>query len=267
MPSDQISSIMQYLQIAPHQVPQDKESQRPILKHHDMQPGNIFVADDFSITGVIDWQHCSVLPLILQAGVPEYLQNFSDEQLHSLKMPPLPKDFSDMDAATQAAEMEIYRRRHLHFYYFVATYKFNRSHYNTLLLDSTLLIQTLLRYASTPWEGDNISLKAALVEAVDVWSSLTAIEQGEIPQCPISFSDEERAKVLALLTKKNSLDSGMEYVRDRLHISSTGWTSHENYEYSRAENVIVKRETVDASDDDTKEAIMEHWPYDDHPDT
>ena len=61
----------------------------------------VFVADDFTITGVIDWQHCSVLPLILQAGVPEYFQNFGDDESLRLKKPSLPKSFNNMSNVDQ----------------------------------------------------------------------------------------------------------------------------------------------------------------------
>jgi Ser/Thr protein kinase RdoA (MazF antagonist) len=114
-PADQVANIEKYLQIAPHLIPRNEEYLlRPTLRHPDFQPRNIFVADDFSITGVIDWQHCSVFPLILQAGVPEYFQNFGDDESLRLKKPSLPRSFNDMSEADQAQALEQYRRRQLH---------------------------------------------------------------------------------------------------------------------------------------------------------
>ncbi|CZT47153.1 uncharacterized protein RSE6_07686 [Rhynchosporium secalis] len=75
-PADHVASIEKYLQIAPYLVPRDKDYLlRPTLRHPDFQPRNIFVGDDFTITG---------------AGVPEYFQNFGDEESLRLKMPSLP---------------------------------------------------------------------------------------------------------------------------------------------------------------------------------
>jgi hypothetical protein len=130
---------------------------RPTLRHPDLQPRNIFVAENFTITGVIDWQHCSVRPLPLQAGVPEYFQIVRDNELLRLKKPSLPESFNYLNDADQAQALERYRRRQLRYHYFVATYKYNKPHFNALCLDS---------HASTPWEGDNIAAKAELICAV-----------------------------------------------------------------------------------------------------
>lgn len=65
---------------------------RPTLRHPDLQPPNIFVSDDFKTVGLIDWQHGSILPLFLQAGVPKYWQNTSDEPVIIAK-PTLPFNY------------------------------------------------------------------------------------------------------------------------------------------------------------------------------
>jgi hypothetical protein len=264
-PLDHIASVEKYLQIAPHLVPHNEEYLlRPTLRHPDFQPRNIFVADDFTISGIIDWQHCSVLPLILQAGVPEYFQNFGDDESLRLKKPSLPISFNNMSDVDQAQALEQYRRRQLHYYYFVATYKYNKPHFDALCLDATMPKQKLQQYASTPWEGDNISLKAELIRAVKNWSVLTANKDDNIPACPIYFSDEEVEQCLRIEAEQSHIDVQMEKIRDRIGVNTDGWTSNERYMDACKENEHVKSEALDGEDDVTRNEILENWPLDDH---
>ena len=264
-PAEHVANVEKYLQIAPHLVPSNEDYLlRPTLRHPDFQPRNIFVADDFTITGVIDWQHCSVLPLILQAGIPEYFQNFGDNESLRLKKPSLPESFNNISDADQAQALEQYRRRQLHYYYFVATYKYNKPHFDALCLDSTMPKQKLQQYASTPWEGDNITLKAELIRAVKNWPALTAGKDGNVPACPIHFLDEEAEQCLRIEAEQNHIDLQMEKIRDRIGISTDGWTSNERYEDALEENEHVKAEALDGEDEATRNEILENWPFDDH---
>ncbi|TVY91372.1 Altered inheritance of mitochondria protein, mitochondrial [Lachnellula willkommii] len=263
-PADHIASVEKYLQIAPHLVPRDDFLSRQTLRHPDLNPHNLFVSDDFTITGVIDWQHSSVLPLVLQAGIPGSFQNFGDEVSRSLKKPFLPESFDSMSAAEQAAALEQYRKRQLHYYYFVATAKHNKSHYDALKPESTMPKQKLQQYASAPWEGDNITLKAELIRAVQNWSVLTANKGNSPPACPIDFSDEEVEKCLSLEAEQYHIDVQMEKVCDRIGVSADGWTSNERYEDALGENESVKAEAVATLDAASKKEFLENWPLDDH---
>lgn len=69
-PEKHAKSLAQYMRIAHHLVPTDSALNQPVLRHPDLQPNNIFVSEDFSITGLIDWQHSVVLPTFLAAGMP-----------------------------------------------------------------------------------------------------------------------------------------------------------------------------------------------------
>jgi len=111
-----------------------------------------------------------------------------------------------MSIADQAQALEQYRRRQLHYYYFVATYKYNKPHFDALCQDSTLPKQKLQQYASTPWEGDNITLKAELIRAIKNWPVLTKSKGGNVPTCPIHFSDEEAEQCLRIEVEQNHID-------------------------------------------------------------
>jgi hypothetical protein len=63
--------LKKYLQIAPDLVPKhDDNMTRPSIRHPDLQSNNVFVSQNLEITGLIDWQHCAIFPLFLQAGIP-----------------------------------------------------------------------------------------------------------------------------------------------------------------------------------------------------
>lgn len=56
-----------YLQIAPHIMPRDCPAlYRPVIRHPDLQPNNIFVSNKLEIKGLIDWQYSTILLLFLQ---------------------------------------------------------------------------------------------------------------------------------------------------------------------------------------------------------
>jgi hypothetical protein len=179
------------LKIAPHLAPNSKDHQyllKPTLRHPDINPRNIFVDTDLKISSLIDWQHCSAVPLILSAGVPEYFANFGDVESLQIKQPELPKDISILLKIEREEAIETFRRRHLHFYYFAGCKRFNPFHYNALRLKTTRLKQRLCFNASAPWHGNNIPLKAQLIEATQKWQSLKAESVDSTPgECPISF--------------------------------------------------------------------------------
>jgi aminoglycoside phosphotransferase (APT) family kinase protein len=69
-PSVHQDSLQKYLQVSKHLMPQvNSKLLRPIIRHPDLRPSNIFVSDDFEITSLIDWQSSVILPLCLQSGI------------------------------------------------------------------------------------------------------------------------------------------------------------------------------------------------------
>ena len=50
----QITGPKHYIQVALFLIPKDRESHRPIIRHPDLHPPNIFVSDGFKIVGIID---------------------------------------------------------------------------------------------------------------------------------------------------------------------------------------------------------------------
>ncbi|KAF2673621.1 hypothetical protein BT63DRAFT_467179 [Microthyrium microscopicum] len=266
-PAEQIGSLQQFLQIARHLIPTNPEQQyllKPTLRHPDLNPRNIFVGADLKISSLIDWQHCSAVPLFLQAGVPNTFANFGDEDSVQLKKPVLAQNLSNMSAQDQAQAIELYRRQHLHFYYFGGASKFNNVHYKALRLPSTALKQRLCFNASSPWQGNPIPLKAALILATQNWDTLTAESTETASNCPISFTDEEAARILRINAAQDDVDEKISLLRDGIGSGEDGWVPIENYDRAVAENQRLKEELLKDVSNEERRLSLQHWPFDEH---
>jgi hypothetical protein len=127
---------------------------RPVIRHPDFQPNNILVSESNEIIGLIDWQHCSILPLCLAAGIPKHFQNYGDpesEKLIQLKLD-LPQNYDSLTQFEQASIRENFRKRLIHFLYVAFTRRLNEEHYDAIFDTSVILHQRLFKSAGTPWE-------------------------------------------------------------------------------------------------------------------
>ncbi|KAH7372259.1 kinase subdomain-containing protein [Pyrenochaeta sp. MPI-SDFR-AT-0127] len=266
-PAEQMGLLDQYLRLVPHLVPTAAEHQyllQPTLRHADINPRNIFVDKDHQISSLIDWQHCSAVPLFLQAGVPDCFANFGDEDSIRLLKPTLPEDLSTLSETERLEAIESFRRRHLHFYYFGAAHKFNNKHYKALRLKSTALKQRLCFNASAPWQGNNVRLKAVLIEAARKWDTLVSESAEAGVPCPISFSEGEATECLRINAAQDNVDEKLEILRDRMGISTDGWVPNHRYDAAVAENQRIKDELLAGATEEERKLVLQHWPFDDH---
>lgn len=215
-----------YLQIADRLVPREAFLTRPMLRHPDLNPNNIFISDEADIVGLIDWQHSKILPLFLQAGVPAHLQYYGDPVSEDLAQPQLPQDIDDSEAEDREKEFELYRRRHVHFYYVGATAKHNDRHFKALMHPARLFRRNVYQHAGEPWEGNSIPLKADLMRAVQQWDGFDlATESGEektYAQCPIATDGSEADAVLEAAVKQEEADRQMDILRNVIGIAPDG---------------------------------------------
>ncbi|KAI1908827.1 hypothetical protein LOZ61_005346 [Ophidiomyces ophidiicola] len=238
-PEEYIEILEQYLKIVPYLIPKDKGLQRPILRHPDLQPNNIFVNQDLDIVGLIDWQYCSALPLFLAAGIPDYIQNYNDEESLRFTPPKLSDSLDEMSPHGRSAALEQFRRRHLHFYYLGFTQRFNPCHFNALDSDSShLLKRKTFTHAAYPWEGNNAQLKADLVHVVQNWGNVVACTESQrmdnadrcTPKCPVKFDPLEAQDVLRIEKEYEEMDNQLSRIRDAIGVSADGWTSTETFD-------------------------------------
>lgn len=245
-PADHIQNLFNYLKIAEHLAPQDTNMNRPIICHPDLQPNNIFVSDSMDIVGVIDWQHTSVLPLFLHAGIPNQLQNYGDDESEELIAPRFPNNFAELDPQAQDQAKEVYRRRQLHFFYIGYTARLNEEHWNAMRLDHIVLRQKLFQHAGAPWEGDNVTLKADLIQAMKVWPELTVDNEGKVPGCPLTYSANEIEHCLHLDSEQRDANNKLETSRQWIGINVDGWVPSDHYEKAKEPNQKFKSEVLGA---------------------
>ncbi|RMZ77268.1 hypothetical protein DV738_g4502, partial [Chaetothyriales sp. CBS 135597] len=191
-PDEHIKHLEMYLQVSSHLVPKAQPALlRPTIRHPDLQPHNIFVSDDLSIVGLIDWQHSSVLPLFLQAGVPKYWQNPSSDEPVVIEKPSLPPNYESLDKAEQARAMDIYRQKQSHLMYLGYTSKFNPSHMDAYLIEGLPFKRRIFEHARAPWEGENIPKNKFIRQQVIDRAEDEVDRQASLRHYPFDDHDED----------------------------------------------------------------------------
>ncbi|KAH8724530.1 kinase-like domain-containing protein [Phaeosphaeriaceae sp. PMI808] len=266
-PAEHAKTLADYVQLAPYLLPTCSTLNLPILRHPDLQPNNIFVSEDHSITGLIDWQHSLVLPTFLASSIPNLFQNYDDEQSMSFVPPQLPDDFTSMDEEDRAFAQEQFRRRHIHFFYLGFTQRMNKFHWSALEQETGLLKRRIFNDAGSPWEGLNIPLQMDIVRVIQNWPKIAPVDsKGSISACPILVTDEEVQRRAALNESLREVDSEMERINRVLGVASDGWTRNESFEDAKERAKSIREEGLDAVSDDPwlLEMSTKHWPFDDY---
>jgi hypothetical protein len=263
-PQVQMNTLQDYLKVAPHIIPEDKELCQPAIRHPDLSPSNIFVSESGEITGVIDWQHSVVLPIFIQAKIPKHFQNYGDDDSENFQPPKLPEDFDLMDESEKEIEMDLYRRRQLHYFYVGYTSSNNKPHFRAMGRHERIVRNRLYDVAGRPWEGDNTSLKAELIQASEYWSDIATSTMKEAA-FPVKYSDSEGVACLDINAKQIDADAQMQRIRDFIGVNIDGWVPIDGYEHAREKEQYIKQQMLDAADtEDERKQIEEEWPFQDH---
>ena len=115
LPSVHLDSLQKDSQISKHLVPRgDSNLSRPTIRHPDLRPSNIFVSDDFEITSLIDWRHSAILPLFLQSGIPNDLDNSRDSVSKALETSALPREIAELNEDEESQQLQLFAKRQLH---------------------------------------------------------------------------------------------------------------------------------------------------------
>ncbi|KAF2733756.1 hypothetical protein EJ04DRAFT_605135 [Polyplosphaeria fusca] len=255
-PEEHAKSLEDYIRLAPYLVPRSSKLVLPVLRHPDLQPNNIYVSEDYSITGLIDWQHSMVLPTFLAAGMPNLFQNYDDEESMLFVPPQLRDDFGSLDEDERAKAQESFRRRH----------RGDGTHWRALQEDGGVLKRRVFDDAGSPWEGLNTPLQMDIVRVVQNWSKIAAADKdGGIPACPVTLSEQEVQRRIILDEELREVDSETERINGLLGIAGDGWTTNEGFEGARERAGWIREEGLASVSDDAwlREMTERHWPFDD----
>lgn len=263
-PDVQKQSLRDYLKISPMMVPAQDELRKPTIRHPDLSPNNIFVSSSGEITSLIDWQHTSVLPLFLQAKVPKHFQNWGDDDSENFRPPRLPENFDNLTPTEQDAEQEVYRRRQVHYFYVGYTNRLNEKHFNAIGKPHLVMTDKLFETAGRPWEGDNVSLKAEIINVLKQWPTISSV-QSISPQLPIQYTEEEITQCIALDEQQQEADAQMQILRDCFTTDIDGRVPMDLYDQAKAREDDVREQMLNAADTEAdRKEIEENWPFQDH---
>ncbi|KAL0957017.1 hypothetical protein HGRIS_003118 [Hohenbuehelia grisea] len=264
-PSDHIQNLDRYLRIVSMLIPKRSAFDYFCIRHPDLQPGNVIVSrspdsNSYIVVGLIDWQHSSILPLSLHAGIPRQLQNYGDSAWSLMTEPSLPEKFDNLDDSQRQRELELYRRRLVHYHYIKYTEEDNILHYAFLMDHISMLRRRLFNLARAPWEGETHALKVALMEATKNWESVA----GEGPPCPIVFDNHDVRKTMELDVKLREMDECLEEFRSAIGVGPEDWVPVEHYEeaLSRSEHIKVHG-LAEIEDEQDRAMVAAHWAFDD----
>ncbi|KAI9923505.1 Phosphotransferase enzyme [Aspergillus wentii] len=248
---------------------------RPVMRHPDFQPNNILVSNSNEIVGLIDWQHCSILPLGLVAGMPKHFENYGDPDSEKLKEPQLvlPSNYDSLPDSEKICVRETFRKRLIHFLYAAFTKRMNEDHYNAIFDNSVILHQRLFKSAGSPWEGDSITLKADMIRAIQSWPTLSSTDcvgYGKVTCSvpPVSYSDQVTRDTLEFDARQKEADVAMEQMQQVLGVDVLGWVPNDEYATAKKQAREMKNKMLEVAETPSDvTGVQNHFPFDDFDET
>ncbi len=221
-PGPQAKLLRDYLEIARFLVPDVEEMNRPIIRHPDLAPGNIFVSDTGEITSLIDWQHCAVLPLVLHTLIPTHFRS-RDGQL-----PEFPHDFESLSDEDKAGQRRINRTRENYFFYSLPMLKLNPHFRRAIDFDARSTRNNLYAAVCSPWKGDNAFLKGRMIDVISRWSEMRSQEAPA--DCPIQYPEKEVEECWKEVDVQIIWEQAWEDLLDGVGVSPEGYVDNEGYD-------------------------------------
>ncbi|KAM5469972.1 hypothetical protein MferCBS49748_002734 [Microsporum ferrugineum] len=237
-PEVQIRSLENYLSVAPYIIPTQEYLNQPTIRHPDFSPNNIFINESGEISAIIDWERTSILPLFIQANIPKYFQNYGDEDSENFKYPELPKDFDSL--------------------------RDNENHFRAMGSYNGVMRSRLYDAVNRPWEGDNTTLEATLINMSSYWPGIATPDMKEASY-PLQYPPEEIKECLDIDSQKKAANTQMQNLRDSFGINIDGWVPNEMYEEASRRMADVKAQMLDiAKTKEDREDLLQNWPFQDH---
>ncbi|KAK7609920.1 phosphotransferase [Phyllosticta paracitricarpa] len=256
--------LEKYLQIAPQLVPQGP-STRPVLRHRNLAPENIMVSPPHKITGLVNWQNCSIRPLFLQSGIPESLHNPEWLEADSPKEPSLPANFHDLDDMQQARQKRIFHSRQIHYTYITATEKANPEHMGIMKIPGSDVRRDLYLAAGNLWHGDGFPLKLSLIQLSRRWEKLQDKRAGAPKDFPFQFTDDEEHEAVSMHKVRIDAQNAFNLTRTFIGLEDPdGEVLPEEYEEVKAcaDGFKAAMLAAETSEED-KRIVEECWYFND----
>ncbi|KAG6830603.1 hypothetical protein H0H92_015884 [Tricholoma furcatifolium] len=266
-PSDHIQNLERYLLIASTLIPEKSNPHQFRIRHPDLQLSNIIVSkspdsNELKIVSLLDWQHASMLPPFLTAGIPGRLQNY-DDPVSQMLMPPslfVPANVDELDEYETSQAIELYHCRLAHFYYVKNTEKYNKLHYDVLTDPMTMFLCRLFYQAGSPWEGETQALKLSLIEATEMWGRIA----GEGEPCPVVFDPEDLCKTKELGAKLQVSEENLEGCQGMIGFGTGTRVSNEHYETAVALSKQLKEQVLAMiPEEEVRADVVANWFLDD----
>ncbi|RMD41563.1 hypothetical protein DV735_g3561, partial [Chaetothyriales sp. CBS 134920] len=233
-PSEMLELLEKYLSVTPciSQCPKDSEYLEILsLSHPDLNLSNIFVDPQTKdLTGIIDWQGSRVAPLVLQAKIPRMVRHF-EPLSPGLFVPEKPDNRDTLDA--KALE-KIHESALCQKYYEVP------------------FIEPLLIVCGS-WKNREIyKLRSSLIRIAEHWNELGP----DLPQCPISFEEEDLKSHDEELENIDYIQSIMEVFEKEGILPADGRVDPDDFDALQEVNQVGQ--VVIADSDAMEELIARH---------
>lgn len=213
-------------------------------------------SNQLKIVGLLDWQHASILPALLLAGIPGRSQNYDDPVSQVLIPPSPPANMDELDQSEQSHALGLCHRRLVHFHYFKNTEEYNKLHHDALSDPASMFICGLFDQAGAPWEGETRALKTTLLEAMEIWGRLT----GEGVPCPVAFEPDDLPKTKELSAKLQVADENFEGCRGMAGFETETWVSNEHYAMAMALAELLKlRVLTEIPEEEVRAKTEANW--------
>lgn len=206
-----------------------------------------------------------MLPLLLTAGHPPFLQSPDDPPPPILQKPALPDDYDSLGPEEKSQVDELYRRQSLFYIYTAFNGGLNKRHLSGMRDPRVLLTQHLVERAEKQWSGDVFSLKGALIRVIENWHRFNEALPKPVP-CPISFSKSEVEAYYEQEPNWFEANFLIEYWKSELGgLNDDGWVRTEMYEDTVKKSLELKQVLLDGCDTPEEERLVqEQWPFQDH---
>ncbi|KAF7306349.1 hypothetical protein MIND_00426100 [Mycena indigotica] len=259
LPSDHAQNLQHYLLLAPSLVPKDDLLTTFRLRHPDLTENNIRISTsasgDLQIVGVLDWQHTAVLPLFLNAGMPDFVQNQADEFSRSMKKPVVPDNLDELSEE----EQEVLRRRLVYYYYVISTLTYNKLHQKGLAYSHNAACRRIYIHATAPWKGETIGLRFALINCVLDWAESASDER-----CPVAFTATEIEEAVNLMQGLQEAEEDDRLLRTYIGYNDDTWVPAADYEAARTRAQEVKQKSFEFTESEEESAAIDaNWLFDD----